>query len=114
MSSREKRFTWNSERDDDLRRCYQHASIEQLEQIIGCSRRSIYKRIAELDLPPADPVRRAIHEKPTPCAFAASNGITLATPEWLRDWTARLRDEQSDEVFIVSPAGIAMPAGAAA
>ncbi|MGD9766799.1 MAG: hypothetical protein AB7U62_04070 [Pseudolabrys sp.] len=113
MSANEKRFTWNSERDDDLRRCYQHASIEQLEQIIGCKRWAIYKRIRDLDLSPADPVRRAIHERQAPTAFAASNGVTLATPEWLSDWTARLRNPSVD-VFIVSPAGVAVPAGVAA
>lgn len=106
-----KRFTWNEERDDDLRRCYQHASIEQLEQIIGCKRWAIYKRIRDLDLPPADPVQRALSAKQPP-ASSAAKGVSLATPDWLRAWIAR--EHRTVDVFVVSPAGVATPMGVAA
>lgn len=111
--NRSRRFTWNADRDRDLTLCYRHASIEQLEAIIGCKRRAIYKRIAELNLPPTDPVRRAIAAGESPPAAYSRDGVSLPTPAWLCNWMSR--DEAAhDSIIFVSPAGVAIPAAAGA
>jgi len=54
------RFAWNEERDTTLKTLWLALEPKVLRARIGCSERSLYKRAAELELAPRDPVQRAI------------------------------------------------------
>jgi hypothetical protein len=75
MSGAHRRFVWTPERDAKLAAHWLSDAPAALAAAIGCALRSVYKRAAELRLPPRDPVARALAGGKTAAASVPS--ITL-------------------------------------